>query len=176
MTFFNLKHHILKTIAVFSMLLLGFISFCQEESINSFQIISSEEHQSIVARSIDYRTSVFIVDSLYELYSASKFVIEEKTKSSYHDGLPFVLNLYSRARKLTNNSEYCDSMIAIIKIQLNEQMKAEVKNEYQKIKEKAEESYLIGDIDRAIELYERAVRLKPSDEQAKNRLKELNQL
>ena len=69
--------------------------------------------------------------------------------------------------------KYCDSIIAKIEIQLQQEILEDVKKQYQRIKVKAEESYLNGNLDRAIELYERALKLKPSDVQAENRLTEL---
>ena len=52
----------------------------------------------------------------------------------------------------------------------------EEEKQYTKIKRKAEEYYSKGNTRKAIELYERAVQLKPSDETAAFRLKELRTL
>lgn len=52
----------------------------------------------------------------------------------------------------------------------------EVQYQYDKIKLKAEEYYSEGNLDKAIELYERAIQLKPRDKQASFRLKELKTL
>lgn len=52
----------------------------------------------------------------------------------------------------------------------------EVQYQYDKIKLKAEEYYSEGNLDKAIELYERAIQFKPRDKQAAFRLKELKAL
>lgn len=53
---------------------------------------------------------------------------------------------------------------------------SELAEQYMKILVRAEEYYSEGNIPKAIELYERAIRLKPSDKFAKIRLKELKSI
>jgi len=53
------------------------------------------------------------------------------------------------------------------------QTELELEKEYVKILIRAEEYYSDGNIEKSIELYERAVQLKPSDKLAKIRLKEI---
>lgn len=52
----------------------------------------------------------------------------------------------------------------------------DVRKQYDKIKQKAEEQYSKGDTRKAIKLYERAVQLKPTDKAAVLRLEELKRL
>ena len=162
-----------KIILILTLALFAFFVCCQENSNELGQIMSLKEQQQIINNSKNYSASIMIADSLYKAYNNSHFYLKQEAKPDYSSGLAFVLNLYIDARKKTLNTKYCDSIIAKIEIELEVETLEHIQQQYQLIKIKAEESYSNGNLDRAIELYKRAINLKPSDEQAKKRLTEL---
>lgn len=143
------------------------LSFCQE------RIIFKEAAQQIVTRAQSYETTILLADSLYAAYNKIRFFVAEDENQGLENGLTFTLRLYNKARKQTRKKEYCDSMIDRIMIQCQLELQQEEDEQYQRIIDKGEEYFVKGDLKKAIELYERAVTLRPSDEKAKKRLEEL---
>jgi hypothetical protein len=160
---------------IFIMILLSSYSIAQKEN-KSMKVLSLKETKEINERIIDYSTSINIADSLYKSYIDSAFFIETQNSKLVESGLTYILRLYETAAKYGQNKEYCDEQLQKIHTQIDEQIRSENKANYNKIITKAEEYYSNGNIEKSIELYERAIRLKPSDDNAKKRLKELNKI
>lgn len=157
----------------FAFYLISSSSFCQDNKKYPHRILKLADKQLIIDRSTNYEESILLADSLYISYDSSRFDIEIQQKNKYDSGLAFIMKLYDNAKTMTDEKEYCDSMIVQLKARSDRELKDHEDKRYQDILDKAEEHYANGNKTRAIELYERAVSLRPSDEQAKSRLEEL---
>lgn len=120
----------------------------------------------------DYDTGVVIADSLFEAYKSEPFDILSGDRSSLVVGSAFVRNCYAKLHNLDLSETYCLNKV----IELEEIIKAEIKAEtdvmYQKIVDKADELYNANNYAKAVELYERALILKPDDSDVQNKLNE----
>jgi tetratricopeptide (TPR) repeat protein len=161
-----------------TVILMLFLSSCltAQIEIKSMKVLGLNETTTIKENSIDYLSSINIADSLYKLYNDTTFFIENDNFKSVESGLTYILRLYKNAAKFADDKKYCDEQILKIHFQIEEEIRKGENKEYNKIIIKAEEYYSNGNIEKSIELFERAIKLNPTDESVRIRLLEINKI
>lgn len=150
--------------------------FAQKTGASPLPVISLKASKALKNRCTTYKTTMHIADSLWAGYMMEPFYVETENSGSYESGSSLLLNLYRKAQEIKPNSEMAATKVAMMQDVVNQETAQNEAKEYNKIITKAEEYYTNGNLDKAIELYERAVVFKPSDEKAKARLEELKSL
>lgn len=143
------------------------ISFSQ----SNYYTLSKEAENKIEKRAIDLDKSIFLGDSLYNIFKT-----EGVDKSFDTDYLALIHRLYLQAE----NFGCKDNKIIKRKDELLDVLKAwqisYSEEQYQKVIDKAEELFLEKKYEKAYELYSRALVFKPSEKSNKKKLKKLKKL
>lgn len=151
------------------------LSHAQSEKNYPYNVLSINSVESLKGRYNNYRNTIAIADSLNTVYETARFDVQLENSTSYESGSGFILNLYKKAKDFKKKAPGIDEKIAIAQKRCDEEAVEAKETQYARIIQKAEEYYDQGNLDKAIELYKRAVSLKPSDKKAAERLEELRQ-
>lgn len=140
------------------------------------KVISQTEVVTLDSRMTNFKKSIFIADSMYALYLDTNFYLETSDPKILSDGLSWIKKLYTKAQSYRPKSNYCKEIIVRIDEQNKRELQEEEDRQYQKILKAAETKYAEGNIDKAVELFERAITIKPSDDYPKKRLDQIRAL
>jgi hypothetical protein len=133
------------------------------------------EQQQRLAQRMTPENILWIADSLFADYRLQPFGVRKANGGSEH-GLYYLRQLYERAVKENIRPEYAqqqaDETDALSRIEA--QASAEL--QYEKLKRVAGEYQQKGNLEKARELYLRAVAIKPGDQDAVDKLAALDKL
>jgi hypothetical protein len=145
----------------------------------SQRIIPTETFQRLEARMIDGKSSVFLVDSLYNDYkTVGPFDIQDR-KNLMHsdDGGSWLLNMYVKlGREYPKQCSECKDKATKMMLLIDEEINIEKEIQYQRIIKKADDCFQQKDFLKAKEYYQRAVTFRPSDPYPKQKLKEIDEI
>lgn len=143
----------------------------------SQRIIPTETFQRLEARMIDGKSSVFLVDSLYNDYkTVGPFDIQDrKNLKRSNDGSSWLLNTYIElGQEYPKQCSECKDKATEMMQLINEEIRVEMEIQYQRIIKKADDCFQQRDFLKAKEYYQRAVNFKSSDPYPKQKLQEVD--
>lgn len=122
------------------------------------------------------KLSKVLLDSLYVVYQKTPFRVYEDS-NRYESGSTYLYNGYKRLKTQSPKvCKDCEKKMQVLRDLSEQETKAEMDLQYNKILIKADEMFLKGEFAKARDYYQRAVTIKPSDPLPKEWLKRLDEI
>lgn len=137
-------------------------------------ILEPAQQQQIEQR-ITPENILFIADSLFAAYRSEPFTFRQPA-GGYEEGLYYLRKLYERAVKAKIRPAYAQQKADETDALSSEEARAAGEFQYEKLKRIAGEYQQQGNLEKACELYKRAVALKPDDQDAVKKLEAVDLL
>ena len=140
------------------------------------QSIPHVKIKAIESRMTDLKSSLFLVDSLYQDYlNGGWSSIQDGSKTDvFRDGPSWLYNQYVElSDKYPRQCPDCKKKADELRQLMDKELRAAAEAVYRNLIKKADEYFALRNFLKAKELYQRAVGFRPSDPYPKDRLKEV---
>lgn len=169
-------------IPIFTYFVLMKILFFLPIFLVAFSLNAQQKVERTVANSLNARIAVggksgkLLLDSLFSAYQKTPFQIYEDS-NRYESGSTYLYNGYKRLKAQSPKiCKDCEKKMQVLRDLSEQETKAAMDLQYNKILIKADEMFLKGELARSKELYMRALTFKPSDAAPKDALLYLEEI
>jgi|GEM_PF-4048516 len=138
------------------------------------KILEAAQQQQIEQR-ITSKNILFVADSLFADYRREPFTFRQQT-GGYEEGLYYLRKLYERAVKAEIRPVYAQQKSDETDALSRQEARAAAEFQYEKLKRIAGEYQQQGNLEKARELYLRAITIKPGDQDAVKKLEAVDLL
>lgn len=138
--------------------------------------IPFEAVKALEARMKDFKSALFVVDSLYKNYiTVGAFNIQNKDSHIYEGGSGWLYNKYLElSEKYPKQCPECKTKAKELYNIMDDEIKAAGELQYRKLIQKADDCFQQQNFLKAKEYYQRAVSFMPNDQYPKDKLQEVN--
>jgi len=121
----------------------------------------------------NYQDAISFADSLIEVYEKEPFMVSANGGETYWDGLGSIRNVYEKALQFKSNDQHAILQLAKIYDQLNTRSNLEKNDQFKKLVARADSFYNQKQYDKATEVYQKALQLKPEDKYCLDKIEEI---
>jgi tetratricopeptide (TPR) repeat protein len=152
---------------------------CLTTAFTQVRNIQENQIKAIEVRMVDFKSSVFLADSLYQDYLTNgSFEMQlEKYPKQYQSGSSLLYNYYDKlVQKYPDKCKECRTRADLLLVEMNREVQEAGEIEYKKVVAKADGYFTQRNYQSAKEYYQRALTFRASDPYPKTKLLEIERL